>query len=106
MPNAPSGDDSDYDTNTSTFKLQYDVDEAAAFINTVQTNTFRGKADAGSKDDQFPACLACAVMDRARESAGLDRSSQCEDCFKDYCVRFGLHFLVACLVLRKKTKDA
>lgn len=91
MPNAPSADDNDYDTNTSTFKLQYDVDEAAAFINTVQTNTFRGKADPGSKDDNYPACLACAVMERSRERAGVARSSECTSCFNTYCVRGGYY---------------
>lgn len=85
MPNVPS-EDGEYQTNTNTFKLQYDVDEATAFIENVQTNAFRGNADPGNRDEDFPSCLACAVMERARQRAGLERSSQCSSCFDTYCV--------------------
>lgn len=97
MPNAPGTED-DYDTNTSTFKLQYDVEEASAFINTIQMTATRGKAEPGKKDDQYPACLACAVFERGRVRAGLERSDVCKSCLKEYCVRSILHTVLFCSV--------
>ncbi|KAF8138999.1 hypothetical protein EV363DRAFT_1315512 [Boletus edulis] len=36
-------------------------------------------------DPEWPACLACAIVDRARERAGETRSGVCESCFARYC---------------------
>ncbi|KAF8189182.1 lysophospholipase [Mycena galopus ATCC 62051] len=37
------------------------------------------------EDPEWGACLACAVVDRARERAGVVRSGVCEGCFARYC---------------------
>jgi lysophospholipase len=36
-------------------------------------------------DHEWPACLACAVADRARERSGTKRSGVCVNCFDRYC---------------------
>jgi len=40
---------------------------------------------AGAKDPEWPACLACAVADRARARSGTSRSGVCVGCFERYC---------------------
>ncbi|KAL5520214.1 hypothetical protein ACEPAG_9427 [Sanghuangporus baumii] len=36
-------------------------------------------------DPDWPACLACAVVDRTRAQQGVERSGLCETCFERYC---------------------
>ncbi|KAL5496133.1 hypothetical protein ACEPAH_3050 [Sanghuangporus vaninii] len=36
-------------------------------------------------DPDWPACLACAVVDRTRAKQGIQRSGLCESCFGRYC---------------------
>ncbi|KDQ53831.1 hypothetical protein JAAARDRAFT_196951 [Jaapia argillacea MUCL 33604] len=38
-----------------------------------------------SKDPEYPACLACAVVDRTRAREGIERSGVCSSCFARYC---------------------
>ncbi|KDQ63909.1 hypothetical protein JAAARDRAFT_118304 [Jaapia argillacea MUCL 33604] len=38
-----------------------------------------------TKDPEYPACLACAVVDRARAREGIERSGVCSSCFAKYC---------------------
>ena len=33
----------------------------------------------------WPICLACAVLQRAKERAGVEIGSQCQQCFQEYC---------------------
>ena len=42
-------------------------------------------ADGATKDPDWPSCLACAIVDRARERAGDTRSGICSTCFDRYC---------------------
>ncbi|KAJ7858807.1 lysophospholipase [Mycena olivaceomarginata] len=37
------------------------------------------------EDPEWGACLACAVVDRVRERAGVARGGVCETCFARYC---------------------
>ncbi|OBZ78154.1 Lysophospholipase 3 [Grifola frondosa] len=37
------------------------------------------------KDPEWPACLACAVVDRARSKVGEERSGVCTKCLAKYC---------------------
>ena len=59
-----------------------------------QSFTFatQGRPDstaAGAKDPEWPACLACAVADRARARSGTSRSGVCVGCFERYCWNAG-----------------
>ncbi|KDQ53832.1 hypothetical protein JAAARDRAFT_80462 [Jaapia argillacea MUCL 33604] len=36
-------------------------------------------------DPEYPACLACAVVDRTRAKEGIERSGVCSSCFTRYC---------------------
>ncbi|KIJ62090.1 hypothetical protein HYDPIDRAFT_30641 [Hydnomerulius pinastri MD-312] len=43
-------------------------------------------ADASEAEDpEWPACLACAVVDRARNRTGVARSGICSTCLERYC---------------------
>ncbi|KAH7915065.1 lysophospholipase catalytic domain-containing protein [Hygrophoropsis aurantiaca] len=46
-------------------------------------------------DPEWPACLACAVVDRARERLGTARSGICETCMDRYCWNGSTEGLVA-----------
>ena len=85
LPNAPG--DNPGTTNYSTFKLEYSPEEVSTFLNAAHAYTLRGfpNSTSGSQnDEQWPLCLKCAVVDRARERAGLNRTSECSSCF-DRC---------------------
>ncbi|BGP52745.1 hypothetical protein JCM8202_004378 [Rhodotorula sphaerocarpa] len=86
LPNAPGAGPGK--TNYSTFKLEYSKDEVTAFLNAAHEYTLRGypnSTDTQARDQQWPLCLKCAVVDRARERAGLNRTSECEACMQQYC---------------------
>jgi lysophospholipase len=44
-----------------------------------------GGADGSGRDAEWPACLACAVVDKARARSGMTRRGVCETCFQRYC---------------------
>lgn len=74
-------------TNTSTGKTQYFANETQIFLDgafDVATRGFPSDSSAGG-DALWPVCLACAVVDRARERAGNAREGVCNDCFARYC---------------------
>jgi len=39
----------------------------------------------GGVDPEWPACLACAVVDRVRERSRKARTGVCASCFNRYC---------------------
>jgi lysophospholipase len=39
----------------------------------------------GTLDTEWPACVACAAIDRSLARVGMSRSDQCEKCFSKYC---------------------
>ena len=83
-------------TNTSTFQTQYPRALVEAMLDEVfdvatqgiptrrGPHQHRGGAEE-EKDPLWPACLACAVVDRARRDLGLARSGVCKSCMKKYC---------------------
>lgn len=38
-----------------------------------------------ARDPAFPACLACALVDRARDRMGVGRDGVCGECFARVC---------------------
>ncbi|GEM06114.1 AMP-binding domain-containing protein [Rhodotorula toruloides] len=75
-------------TNYSTFKLEYSYDEVVSFLDAAHEYTLRGFPDASSPnqpDKHWPLCLKCAVVDRARARAGVNRTTACEACMNRYC---------------------
>ena len=73
-------------TNTSTMQLSYSADELQAMLSQTFDIATQGIPLNGTlKDLAWPVCLACAVVDRARENAAIPRSGTCESCMARYC---------------------
>ncbi|PIL26148.1 hypothetical protein GSI_11903 [Ganoderma sinense ZZ0214-1] len=76
-------------TNTSTEQLQYPSDEVQAMLDQTFDIATQGipVADRGGlqKDPQWPACLACAIVDRSRGKLDIPRDGVCKSCFARYC---------------------
>lgn len=84
LPNAPAPVSNPYLTNTSTFTLSYSYTEVEAFLDSANLNAKKGfpnPSDPLTADSEWPLCLKCATVERARERAGLNRTSACESCF-------------------------
>lgn len=66
--------------NVTTAQLQ-------AFLDQTYTIATQGNpANASSSIDlEWPACLACGIVDRARNRTGVERSGICSSCFERYC---------------------
>jgi lysophospholipase len=91
LPNAPTPGVTGYSTNTTTLTLEYSIEEASAFLAVAQENVFKGnQPDGQNRDSSWPDCLACGLMERKRQSAGVARSSQCQTCLERYCVSLRL----------------
>ncbi|KIK99016.1 hypothetical protein PAXRUDRAFT_133001 [Paxillus rubicundulus Ve08.2h10] len=74
-------------TNTSTTQISYEASQIQAMLDQTFIIATQGLPvdTSTSTDPEWPACLACAVVDRARERAGETRSGVCESCFARYC---------------------
>ena len=73
-------------TNTSTSQTQYDLDLVAAMLDQSFDLATQGMSNGTAvKDPEWPACLACAVTDRARRDLGVRRSGVCASCRARYC---------------------
>lgn len=75
LPNTPFS----YYTNTSTFKLRYEDAEVDGFLE-------NGRAQMEQGD--LSECLACAILQRARERSGDVvgyGDGRCRECFQSYC---------------------
>lgn len=72
-------------TNTSTTQTQYPIDEVQAMLDQTFTIATQGRPvnDTQAIDSDWPACLACAIVDRKR--GHVERSGICSDCFSRYC---------------------
>ncbi|TIA94717.1 hypothetical protein E3P94_04109, partial [Wallemia ichthyophaga] len=68
--------------NTSSFKLEYDWEEASTLMKNAEAST---SLNGLVKDGEWKRCLACGLVDRARERNGIDRSEECQTCFNDWC---------------------
>jgi lysophospholipase len=74
-------------TNTSTTQDVYTTSEIAAMLAQAQEIATQGipTGNDGGVDPEWPACLACAIVDRVRGRAGIARSGVCESCLDRYC---------------------
>ena len=73
-------------TNTSTDAAEYPLDQVAAMIDQAFDIATQGITNGTDvKDPEWPACLACAVVDRSRRDLGLSRSGVCKTCMQRYC---------------------
>lgn len=75
-------------TNTSTQQTQYEPAQIQAMLDetfVIATQGFPANGTPGAEDANWPACLACAVVDRARAKNGTARSGVCASCFTRYC---------------------
>ncbi|KZS95656.1 lysophospholipase [Sistotremastrum niveocremeum HHB9708] len=82
-------------TNTSTFQTTYNASQLQGFLDQtfqIATQGFpssnsssNGSTSGEGVDPEWAACLACAVVDRARERSGVERDGVCSGCFERYC---------------------
>lgn len=78
LPNAPYV----YNSNVSTFDLQYNDTERNAII----LNGYNGATQGnGSIDSQWPTCVGCAILSRSLDRTGTDVPDVCKQCFDRYC---------------------
>lgn len=89
LPNAPVGNGG-YQTNTTTFQLEYSREETQNFMNSIWETMSRGYPEQGqATDPNYKACLACGIVERRRQAANLTRTQTCEQCFDRYCYNAG-----------------
>ncbi|KAI0792492.1 lysophospholipase [Abortiporus biennis] len=72
-------------TNTTTAQDVYPPEEIQAMLNQIFDVATQGIPVNGTKDPEWPICLACAVVDRARARSGVRRSGVCSTCLSRYC---------------------
>jgi lysophospholipase len=73
-------------TNFSSFDFDFTPDQAQAIMGQGFTFATQGIANGTVvRDEDWPACLACAVTDRARDRSGAAREGVCASCFERYC---------------------
>ncbi|KAJ7206533.1 lysophospholipase [Mycena pura] len=83
---APPRDGSPPLTNTSLGQGTYTVDELQGMLAQTFVVATQGAEVGGALEDrEWAACLACAVVDRARAREGVSRSGVCATCFARYC---------------------
>ncbi|KAJ6588115.1 lysophospholipase [Mycena capillaripes] len=83
---APPRDGTPPLTNTSTFQSVYTADEMQGMLGQTFAVATQGAIVGGAQEDrEWGACLACAVVDRARAREGVARSGVCATCFARYC---------------------
>ncbi|CDK29602.1 unnamed protein product [Kuraishia capsulata CBS 1993] len=71
-----------YQSNTSTFKLSYTDEER----NSIIQNGFEVASRLNmTLDDEWRACLGCAIVQREFERQGKSIGEQCTKCFSEYC---------------------
>ncbi|KAH9451071.1 hypothetical protein MJO28_009457 [Puccinia striiformis f. sp. tritici] len=83
LPNSPTP--SLPQTNYSTYKLSYSKNETSSFLSSVMDSTTRPRIQTRQGDADWPTCLSCALIDRARNRKGVPRSAPCGNCFRRYC---------------------
>ncbi|KAJ6484319.1 lysophospholipase [Mycena vulgaris] len=83
---APPRDGSPPLTNTSLGQLTFTDDEMQGMLKQTFDVATQGAVVGGALEDkEWGACLACAVVDRARARENLARSGVCTTCFSRYC---------------------
>ncbi|CAO1619197.1 unnamed protein product [Jaminaea pallidilutea] len=67
-------------TNFSTYKLDYEHDEAQSMLdNGVDVATL------GGNNATWSQCLACGMLERSWARSGVQRPSECDACMQTYC---------------------
>ncbi|KAJ7221165.1 lysophospholipase [Mycena rebaudengoi] len=83
---APPRDGSPPLTNTSLGQLTFTDDEMQGMLKQTFDVATQGAVVGGAlEDEEWGACLACAVVDRARARENVVRSGVCTTCFARYC---------------------
>ena len=78
LPNAPYV----YNSNTSTYDLQYNDTERNAMV----LNGYNGATQGnGTLDAQWPTCVGCAILSRSFDRTGTAFPDVCTQCFDRYC---------------------
>ncbi|CAH6721311.1 lysophospholipase 1 [[Candida] jaroonii] len=71
-----------YESNISTFTLDFDDDERDGIIQ----NGYETASQNNLTDDQsWSTCVGCAIIRRSQERLGVEQTEECKKCFKDYC---------------------
>ncbi|KAI5970032.1 hypothetical protein CANMA_000935 [Candida margitis] len=71
-----------FPSNTSTFKLSYNLSDRNAMIR----NGFEIASRLnGTLDAEWNACVGCAIIRREQERLGQEQTEQCKRCFEKYC---------------------
>ncbi|KAM5343868.1 hypothetical protein ACJ41O_012405 [Fusarium nematophilum] len=78
IPNAPYTTQS----NTSTFKMSYSIDDRNAIIQNGLNAATQGNA---TVDEEWPVCVACAILSRSWWKANETVPDACDRCFDRYC---------------------
>jgi lysophospholipase len=78
-------------TNTSTEQLAYQDEQIRGMLDQTFDIALQGDGGEGGSgiDKEWPACLACAVVDKARGRLLEERSGICQRCFDRYCYQSG-----------------
>lgn len=77
-----------YYSNTSTFDLDYKDYERDGMIK----NGFEIASRLNhTLDDEWAACVGCAIIRREQERQGLNQTEQCQKCFQKYCWDGSIH---------------
>ena len=71
-----------YWSNTSTYKLDYEDKEKKGIIQNGYEAASRLNR---TLDDEWAACVGCAIIRREQERNGIEQSDQCKSCFNKYC---------------------
>ncbi|GME96241.1 unnamed protein product [Ambrosiozyma monospora] len=71
-----------YFSNTSTYKMSYEDSEKLGIIQNGFAVSTRNNL---TLDDEFRACIGCAILQRSRERLGMPLGDQCSKCFDEYC---------------------
>lgn len=78
LPNGPYS----FESNFSTFNPSYNDSTRNAAINNGYNLATQGN---GTLDEDWPACVGCAILSRSLERTGTDVPEVCEQCFERYC---------------------
>ncbi|KAI5809280.1 lysophospholipase [Pyronema omphalodes] len=78
MPNSPYT----YQSNVSTMNMDYTNLERDSVI---ENGFYVATQGNSSRNAEWPACVACAIIHRELERRGNETTEQCKKCFEDYC---------------------
>lgn len=71
-----------YFSNASTWDPHYEISERDAIIQNGYNVVTQGNA---TRDENWPTCVACAILSRSWERTGTQVPDACNRCFQEYC---------------------